>query len=877
MNQPLTWLDIERTFKRCTLDNVRVHCFPDGAEIEFSGDVLDVNEWLKRTFGLYLSDDFSSITLQIDSKTYPLEFNPSDSLNEKPTQYPLWRDAAYFDNKKLKLPEPWTETLDMVSFHSFKGGVGRTTSLMTYVAALLYAAKDPIKLLLIDADLEAPGISFWLESTNKPNVSFIQLLEALHYPPVDVDSTLEFFAAQLRKTSLNFDGTDKEIFILPAALNMAEIMDMPVQPEHLARNPSNPWIISDHLHALGKKLQVDVIFIDLRAGLSELASPLLFDSRVEHFFVTTVALQSILGMKEVLERLYLYQKPLSIDRFSLAKPSVILSLLTPQIKQLPDYSNAIELLDAAYPNRGEEEFSEGIDWSEVDFEPSFMSLRTVREAIEILKKSSLFPKAVQWASARFQHLNNNLLTSTSITNNAKSLYDVCNKFQFAEITASSDMLITEPLRNLAKHYADEVPNAISVGAKGAGKTFTFLQICQMKTWQRFLQKMETIQLTGSESLIYPALYSTNLGGDSLKIVQDARQNCKEKLLPQLSSPNIFQVRISEALNVPETNWENFWIEVLFADIGTTCTSILELNTWLHERNTSLVILIDGIEDAFDNPEDDTQKAAIKALLQLPNRLAELRQRKIGLICFVRADYVQSVIRQNVAQYLARFSPFQLVWTPETFLRLAYWICAHAQIIDAQKEMAEKLSIADLLIELEKLWGKKMGRDNSKESNTARWVFAALCDLNGKLQARDLVRFLKFSADQMRNATPSDKWPNRVLAPEAIRKSLSFCSDEKVKEAASEISALRLWQQKLDSVAPDKRKNPFNAKSVNLEGDLLEILRDLGIVYEDTDRNSELERFYLPEIYRSGLRFSQSAGGRPRVQALLKRNLGGVPF
>lgn len=876
MNQPLTWLDIERTFKHFTLDNVRVHCFPDGAEIEYSVDVANVHNWLKKIFGIYLSDDFSSITLQIDSTTYPLEFNPSDSLNEKPTQYPLWRDAAYFDNKTLKLSEPWTETPNMVSFHSFKGGVGRTTSLMTYVSAVLDTAKDPIKLLLIDADLEAPGISFWLEGTNKPNVSFIQLLEALHYPPVNVDSTLEFFAAQLRKTSLNFGGVDKEVFVLPAALNMAEIMDMPVQPEHLARNPHNPWILSEHLRALGQKLQVDVIFIDLRAGLSELASPLLFDSRVEHFFVTTVALQSILGMQKVLERLYLYQKPLSIDRFSLAKPSVILSLLTPQIKQLPDYSNAIELLDEAYPNCGEEEFSEGIDWSEVDFEPSFMSLRTVREAIEILKKSSLFPKAAQWASARFQHVDNKLLASINIISDAKCLYDVCNKFQFAEVTASSDMLITDPLRNLAKHYVFDAPNAVSVGAKGAGKTFTFLQICQMQTWQRFLEKMEAARPTGSESLIYPALYSTNLGGHSLKVVQDARQNCKEKLLPQLSSSNRFQMRIPDALKLPETNWENFWIEVLFDDMGITCTSISELNTWLHERNTSLVILIDGIEDAFDNPEDDTQKAAIKALLQLPNKLAELRQRQIGFICFVRADYVQSVIRQNVAQYLARFSPFQLEWTPETFLRLAYWICAHAGIIDAKKEMAEKLSIAELLIELEKLWGKKMGRDNSKESNTARWVFAALCDLNGKLQARDLVRFLKFSAAQMNKISP-DKWPSRVLAPEAIRRSLSFCSDEKVKEAASEISALRQWQQKLDSVPSDKRRNPFNAKSVNLEGDLLEILRDLGIVYEDTDRSSELERFYLPEIYRSGLKFSQSAGGRPRVQALLKRNLGGVPF
>nr|QKQ36544.1 AAA family ATPase [Escherichia coli] len=43
----------------------------------------------------------------------------------------------------------------MATFHSFKGGVGRTTSLMTYATAMLNA-KEQAKILLIDADLEAP-------------------------------------------------------------------------------------------------------------------------------------------------------------------------------------------------------------------------------------------------------------------------------------------------------------------------------------------------------------------------------------------------------------------------------------------------------------------------------------------------------------------------------------------------------------------------------------------------------------------------------------------------------------------------------------------------------------------------------------------------
>jgi hypothetical protein len=290
-----------------------------------------------------------------------------------------------------------------------------------------------------------------------------------------------------------------------------------------------------------------------------------------------------------------------------------------------------------------------------------------------------------------------------------------------------------------------------------------------------------------------------------------------------------------------------------------------------------VLLIDGIEDLFDSPEDDeVQRAAIKALLQLPNRLNQLESRKIGLVCFARADYVQAVIRQNLAQYLSRFHAFRLEWTPESFLRLAYWICGKAGIIGADPDAADKQTTERLISSLEKLWGKKMGGDSSKEANTARWVFAALCDLNGRLQARDLVRFLKIAA----KLTVKDRnafWADRVLTPEAIRKSLPECSNEKVREAVSEIRALQQWQETLETVAPEHRKVPFSAPAVGLSNERLAILRELGIVYEDVDRLDEANRFYLPEIYRWGLGFQSSAGGRPRVQALLKRNLGRLPF
>ena len=74
----------------------------------------------------------------------------------------------------------------------------------------------------------------------------------------------------------------------------------------------------------------------------------------------------------------------------------------------------------------------------------------------------------------------------------------------------------------------------------------------------------------------------------------------------------------------------------------------------------------------------------------------------------------------------------------------------------------------------------------------------------------------------------------------------------------------------------ERTIPFSAASVALQPDELTALRELGVIYEDIDPALGDKRLFLPEIYRAGLNFDLSAG-RPKIQALLKKNLGKMPF
>jgi MinD-like ATPase involved in chromosome partitioning or flagellar assembly len=914
----LTWLDVERTLKQSTSLWTRlppyvlaVDCFASGMEISHvPGSAEQVETWLEQVFGRAYQQ--RTIQLRIGHTLYLIDFHQENSHDVPPVgqSYPLWRDVSYLpivqepDVKNGEtqftevmnpvapgrpVPERFDKGPDLISFHSFKGGVGRTTALMTYVAACLRdVSPGDKKILVIDADLEAPGVSFWLDDSNLPTVSFVQLLEALHYPPAGVDASLDFFAEELRKTSLSIGGLHRELFVLPAALDLAEILDMPVTPEHLARNQSNPWQLSDHLHSLGKRLGADVVFIDLRAGLSELASPILFDPRVDHFFVSTVAPQSVMGMEEVLRRLYASNRKLPTEWQQDARPTVVLSMLTKELREAGHYEKALKSLSSAYP--AEDPLTPSVQWVEAEFLSSLMSIGSLREALESLPQSQrLYSSALEWADSLYTQPSSSLeqrsgdtaqLNTSSGPNVAAELRRVCEEAEFAEGRQAGSILAIEPLLNLGKHFANELPNILMIGAKGAGKTFTFRQVVQAASWQTFLEKLGFDRSNSSEAAIFPVLWSTNITDKpdgEIKIAQsrtlDLITGDKSKLL----SGNDVNIRINSALKNPPAHWEQFWDELIATQFGISHGGLKAVNDLLVEKSVRTILVFDGIEDAFSDADESPAGEAIQALLRLTNRISELANPHLGALVFVRIDYVQATIRQNVGQWLQRFQPFRLHWNAESFLRLAYMLSSQACLHLTSKPL-ESLHLEDLKAELEHLWGKKLGNEKSKEAYSARWVYAALCDLKGNVQARDLVRFLKFAADE-EDKRAGQTWPGRLLAPESMRKAIPRCSKEKVTEAKAEIAALRKWSDQMTQHGIRNLSVPFSATQAGLAHTpiLLSALQEIGVIYEDIDGNLGEQRLFLPEIYRSGLGFETSAAGRPRMQALLKKNIGSIPL
>ena len=91
-----------------------------------------------------------------------------------------------------------------------------------------------------------------------------------------------------------------------------------------------------------------------------------------------------------------------------------------------------------------------------------------------------------------------------------------------------------------------------------------------------------------------------------------------------------------------------------------------------------------------------------------------------------------------------------------------------------------------------------------------------------------------------------------------------CSSQKIDEIEKENTALKDIFNKLRQLEKDKKKNPFTRIETEISLTEIKTLEDNGVIIRDADE------YYMSEIFRWGLDFSQLAG-RSKVLALARRS------
>ena len=911
----LTWLDVRRLIRKKTVYGSQlpegitaINCFSDALEISLTSfeKQATAESTLLEWFGEWYQGESQVIQLDLGNSVLPVEFLEEELKTDKSTPIrPFWEEIVYINDsdadeevkssKNLYLPEPFTTVPSLITFYSFKGGVGRTTHLAAYIFALLECAKDvgkPITILVIDADLEAPGLTYWDKTAKQqPTVSFIDFLEAYHCSPLPTEETLDLFAKEVKK-SPKYEG-ESIFYFLPACLSDEQLLDTPILPENLVRSPGNGWNFGDAIHQLGSVLEADYVLIDLRAGISEISSPLIFDPRVQRFFVTTATEQSVAGLSLVLKQVSrVAPSEEDVDSSKYFDPSVIVSFLTKELKELPAFENALVKFSTAYTQTTRSEdsniYAKRLDIQETDFSQELLYINSWQEAQQKLAPTTIMRVAREWAESQIKDSIQPIEIEGSAAQGSldeiRKFRSICKQYEFAESGSGEGLLITDMLKNLATNFRTSLPRIVSLGAKGSGKTFIYVQLSRLKYWDSFI-RIALKEESESRVHIFPFLQSKTLQDPARKIIENAREEVNKALgsnIPEFTQ-STYENRIQRSLeeDLTERQWTEFWVNEIARSLGIILeqqktVSLQEINTYLENKQIRIVYLFDGLEDIFKEiASNDRQKLALRTLIDLPNRLSEIRKANLGLIILLRRDFLRYAITQNVGQFESLYHPYDLSWNVDSFLKLVYWVCSQAQVIGASEDKVDSLGKEELVTELKKLWGEKLGGAN--EARTAGWIFAALTDFKGRLQARDIVRLLFNAADitiERSEEMQFDKWVlDRLLPPKAIRGALDPCSARKVIEAAEEYPEFNIWVRKVENEYTEQQKRiPFTAENLNLDRATITMLEDMGVIYEDRAKDNSTS-YYMPEIFRTGLKFTSVKGARPRVLVLKRKALG----
>ncbi|XZO03565.1 MAG: KGGVGR-motif variant AAA ATPase [Microcoleus sp.] len=835
-------------------------------------------------------------------RTLPVFFEETEEEPSTPRLTPsLSRPAViWHPSEDIEYPDILPSDLPpVVAFHSFKGGVGRTTHALALAQAL--TSKNQ-KVLLVDGDMEAPGIS-WVFERRLPNspVSFADLLALAHGDP----SPEAVDAIQLVADRLLSSVTDG-IFVLPSFRSNERFSSIEIRPEHLIVGAKNPFILTNILANIGKALGVDVVIVDLRAGISELAAGLILDPRVYRIFVTTLSGQSISGTIRLLELLG-EKSPSTRDTDPL--PTLIITQV-PENEQGSDLVLEADnkLLEASRKIIGEDREIQNEQGSDLVLEADNKLLEASRKIIgenrEILRVITPFADSLLVLPPAWEDVINRLQRSgivdairplvewlpgqqaqkiatslTDLKSQRQQLQDRAKQSVYAENAEVEEFLATNPLRKLASDNRHRLPIVVIVGAKGSGKTYTFLQIVYRENWQIFVRDAGVGEIE-SNAVICPLLESSNLQASAKKRVQEVRMQAAKVLGFGISENSVAiqdYIRDGCALDLHAGQWRDRWLDVIALGVGfqpqnkdsKTETSKIEgagrkLTEHLVKTKNQLIVVIDGLEDLFqDFAIEKSQQIALRALLQdVPEWLGQQPGLPLGIIIFVRRDMVLATVSQNAAQMMARYEPYALQWNREEALRLVAWVANLAKILPGINiTKLQDMSEVELTEALIPLWGKRLGSERSKEAGSARFTLAALSDFRGQIQARDLVRLLHLAAQKSVDDT---RWEDRILVPTAIKGALPECSSEKIQEIENENTSLKNVFAKLRKLPAENRKIPFTREMMELSVEEMKILEDNGVVIRENDE------YYMPEIFRWGLGFSLTATGRPRIIALARR-------
>lgn len=738
-----------------------------------------------------------------------------------------WQDLALQAANPQNYPQPSQRKLHVprtVTFYSFKGGVGRTTAL-THVAWIL--AQRGRKVVAVDLDLEAPGLSTAFNLNPQPEYGIVDYFYERSYLPEGLEpgiSVAKIFG------EVRIPNATGRLFVVPAGyLNLDYISKVDdLRATTIVDSGENLWSI--FTREIQEQLKPDLILVDSRTGINQWGALSLLQAADEVIIFLFPNEQNRQGIELLFQSIQTL-KNLSINFVFTPVPDVTETGMSQVRKIWKKLQENIKNTTDVNDETNEDETNDSD--SELDESQSELAEPLVVPYLSPIALADSYPvRALIDYYKRIANLideETDELKRESILTDADSRWEIIESLQFPEVNAA------DPQQNLSllfqrttdfERFLDDTTCLIR-GRKGTGKTALYWLLLEHSNVAKQLARGRlgnAVFLSG-----HGRFDKSRPSRDEFQIIHKGLQRddgsweafWRAYLLLRAFKKNYFKFpggkkgekfkELKKTLNdLPGDRWQSEHTQSLLrlstnVDLRPVVTDALYIiDDEAHKKAEMLWFLYDDLDEDF--PEaGEVRQQALTGLFQFLQACDARRLKAIRFKIFLREDIWTRLTFDNKSHFNGR--DILLQWTRVDFLRLALRQAVQSNDF---KELVDRFSPVESIDQaseeaidqaLELLWGSRRRR-GSKAKYVSRWVYERLTDSSGTTFPRSLSILLKGAKEQELSykGQSSIKPPtDRLLRGKSLEIGLKKASQERCNAIKEEYPDLRKFFNSLKDV------------------------------------------------------------------------------
>lgn len=784
--------------------------------------------------------------------------NEGVSISNTEDAAPLsWQDAVnMLSVGKTSFAKKPKHSIKRVVFYSYKGGVGRTTALIQTAFQLTRLGK---RVVLVDMDVEAPGLQALLPPTDKPvDEGLIDYLwerqtcffDENHRPQIELTNIIY---------SVKDSQSRRDLFIVPAGkIGQRYIHRLSIlSTTHLFSVSTDPWYQFEE--ELWNYYQPDIMLIDARTGLNEWGGLSLLQLADEAFMVLYPSQQNADGvcfirdlLKElggVQAKLVLSSIPEGVIGRSLVEkiePNLNIEEEVIKIPYLPDIAASYQ-----FP------VENALTWY-TPIVNALLEVSGIEKTKEVLAESDRLELI---KSLNFPERNAASILDTDFDAIFQKTvdFDRCLEDQVWVIrgrkgTGKSTLytLFTQHRANAEKRSRGRLDNVTIISGHGVSNSFkpnadVFSDI------QKKIMANDTDWLSIWRAYAVIRLYQSY--PEFSEIIKKAKLTGLVSRLKNIStSENTAWVskdtaKLLEFVNDMELN-------------GLCRDAIINLNNHLKTKNQKIWLLYDDLDQ--DIKENTAwQNEALGGLMRLIYDTNNNGLYQIRFKIFLREDIWSNLVFTNKSHF-GEARTLLLQWGNEDFFRLAYRLAIGGSekfrnlanrmfpLVDSQLDESNEELLRQLL---SPLWGLR--REKTQNAYVSTWIYSRLTDSSGNTYPRSLTILLK-KAQEVELKQPQGKSAptDHLLRWNSLTKGLEAASVERCDAIKNEYPELSVFFNnigELGSLFSEEQLRLFWNKSMQSQFNTFDVfskrLKDIGILQQY--KKSKKYDYAVSNIYIDG--------------------------